>query len=165
MILFILFVSCTLANNSFYFNILKQHAEKQATSEYISFLLSKIKEILERNRFQVIPLPVESYIFPGSSQLEEFKSNLQKNTIKKKKRDIYKQSMFYSNIGKTGILTKSPREINEKEAAICLDNTEKIRELSKFIHEDLPLNELDKRFRQTSHNHNDQPFNLLDNLL
>lgn len=136
--------------NSFYYKILKQHAEKQATSEYVSFLLLKIKEILERNRFQMIPLPTGSYIFPGSPELEKFKTTLQKNTIKKKKRDIYKQSMFYSNIGKTGILTKSPQEISAKEAAICIDNTAKMKEFTKFIIEDLPLNELDKRFRQVT---------------
>ncbi len=146
----ILMKECVQAKawNSFYYNILKQHPEKQAISEYISFILSKIKEVIEQNQFRTIPLPIVSTIFPESVEIQEFREDLQKNTIKKKKRDIYKQSMFYVNIGKTAILTKSPREVSLKEAAICLDQADKLKEITRFIHEDLPVNNLDKRFRQ-----------------
>lgn len=146
----ILLKECTQIKiwNSFYFKIIKQHPEKQATSEYISYLLSKIKRIDEDNKFRFIPMTVENYIFPGSSEIQDFKSKLQEHTIKKKKRDIYKQSMFYTNISKKGIVTSSPHNISQKEAAICLDSADRVKEFAKFIHENLPIHQLDKRFRQ-----------------
>lgn len=133
--------------NSFFYNIIKKHPEKQAYAESIHFLFSEIRKIEESNRYRVIPWPIFSSISPGSRLLDDFQTKLKKQTIEKKKRDLYKQSMLYISLGKTGILVNSPNQIGQKEAAICFDYADKIKEYSNIILNNLQVKNTDGRFR------------------
>jgi AbiV family abortive infection protein len=112
----------------------KRHPEKQSISEsmreYVKWFIGNYNRVKQMNKSLLYPMTPAR--MPGHVHLNDWLHRAKKS-VKKAKKEKYKQSLIYVDFNKQAQLTSEPRQAKIEDVEECINEAKKIKEVVEII--------------------------------